>query len=529
MKTYIASNFNLMRSNGAWDELLNNHRVQIGNFNDVIFSLQNEKILNEHDVFVCVLYLNDYNFQEIKEIEKIINKNAKKFPETIFLLKIFTLKHQNLDIDNSNNRKKISLTHNLIKKKHENIFIFFYQDNQDLFSLRNNFIIRCPLSQLGLQILSNDIKKNIKLIIAKPFKLIILDCDNTLWGGVIGEDGIDKIRYGEDGEGKIFEYVQKILKSLKLKGFLLSIASKNNEELVWETMKKREMHLQKKDFLFSKINWKRKDMNIKKTLSQINIKSEDVLFVDDSPVERELVKKTINKIYTLDSSDLENYLKFLLENERLQKLKTTKEDKKKYSQYNLKNKFEDQKKDFAGTDDKNFFKELRQKITFHRVESSNISRAEQLFNKTNQFNFTSNRYNQKDIKKILKKNNQRFELFSLKDKFGDHGIIGLVIYTINQKNLLVTDFLLSCRVISRKIEEFIILKLLQKNKVNEIKILYNQNNKNKTLIKKFLDENNFKIFKNKFLLRDIIIDKKAKIYCLKTNKELEKFDGYFKK
>ena len=106
-----------MKSNGAWDELLNNHRVQIGNYNDIIFSLQNEKILNEHDVFVGVLYLNDYNFQEIKEIEKIINKNAKKFPDTIFLLKIFTLKYQNLDIDNNNNRKKISLTHNLIKKK----------------------------------------------------------------------------------------------------------------------------------------------------------------------------------------------------------------------------------------------------------------------------------------------------------------------------------------------------------------------------------------------------------------------------
>ena len=163
-------------------------------------------------------------------------------------------------------------------------------------------------------------------------------------------------------------------------------------------------------------------------------------------------EKTINKIHTLNS-DLENYLKFLLENDRLQKLKTTKEDKKKYSQYKLKNKFEDQKKDIAGTDDKHFFKKLRQKITFHRVESSNISRAEQLFNKTNQFNFTSNRYNQKDIKKILKKNNQKLELFSLKDKFGDHGIIGLVVYSINKKNLLVTDFLLSCRVISRKIEE----------------------------------------------------------------------------
>ena len=114
-----------------------------------------------------------------------------------------------------------------------------------------------------------------------------------MWGGVVGEDGIDKIRYGEDGEGKIYEYVQKILKSLKLKGFVLSIASKNNEELVWETMKKREMHLQKKDFLFSKINWTRKDINIKKTLSQINIKSEDALFIDDSPTERELVKKII--------------------------------------------------------------------------------------------------------------------------------------------------------------------------------------------------------------------------------------------
>ena len=136
----------------------------------------------------------------------------------------------------------------------------------------------------------------------------------------------------------------KNFKKFKIKKFVLSIASKNNEKLFWETMKKSEIKLQKKYFLFSKINWTRKDINIKKTLLQINIKSEDALFIDDSPTERELVKKTINKIHTLDSSDLENYLKFLLENDRLQKLKTTKEDKKKYYQYKLKNKFEDQKR-----------------------------------------------------------------------------------------------------------------------------------------------------------------------------------------
>ncbi len=528
MKIYISSNFNLMQTNQVWDKLNKDHEVKFGNYNDILFILQNEKLVNDNDFIVSVFYINDYSISDIKEIWKIINKSAKKNLDTFFLVKIFIQKFENLAVDHLNNFKKVELAYNLFKKKNSNVFTFFYPNNKSFFSVRNKFIIRCPLSHSGLKNLASDVYKSIQLINTKPFKLIILDCDNTLWGGVAGEDGIEKIKYGEDGEGKIFQNIQKHLKNLKTKGFVLSIASKNNENLVWETMKKRKMVLQKKDFLFSKINWKEKSSNIQQSLSEINIKEDDVLFIDDSSLERAKVRKTFKKISILNSSDTENYLSDLLKHERLQKYKIIKEDKKKYSQYKLKNKYEIHKKLNKGIDLKNFLKKLNQKIIFHKVDTSNIFRTEQLLNKTNQFNFTSNRYNQKQIKKILKNKNKTFQLFSLKDKFGDHGIIGLIIYFKLRDTLIVTDFLISCRVISRKIEEFIIFKILRSEKKKQLNILFNQNSKNKVLIRNFLHDNKFILAKtNSF--KKILNEKNTKVYSIKINNELMKINEYFKK
>ena len=143
---------------------------------------------------------------------------------------------------------------------------------------------------------NSEVKKIISSHTTKPFKLIILDCDNTLWGGTIGEDGIASVKYSEDGDGKVFEDIQRHLKYLKKQGFLISLSSKNNEKDVWKTFQNRKMELTKKDFLFPKINWFEKYINIKRTLTELSLKEDDVLFIDDSKLEIDKVKKKIPKI-----------------------------------------------------------------------------------------------------------------------------------------------------------------------------------------------------------------------------------------
>ncbi len=278
----------------------------------------------------------------------------------------------------------------------------------------------------------------------------------------------------------------------------------------------------KKDFLFPKINWFEKYINIKKTLAELSLKEDDVLFIDDSKLEIDKVKKKIPKISTLISEDISEYLEKLQEHPRLQKLKILEEDKKKYYQYNLRNKYENLKTKLNSLDD--IYYELRQKIKILDINNSNINRAEQLFNKTNQFNFTTNRYNKNQLMNIKNKPFTTIKLLSLSDKFGEHGIIGSFIY-IHQKNcIIVSDFLLSCRILSRKIEEYIIYLIQKKNKSKEVYLRYVKTDKNKELIKIFLENNSFQKVSEKMMDK---VKFKGELYKVLLNKKLINVEKFF--
>ena len=282
------------------------------------------------------------------------------------------------------------------------------------------------------------------------------------------------------------------------------------------------MELTKKDFLFPKINWFEKYINIKKTLVELSLKEDDVLFIDDNKLEIDKVKKKIPKISTLNSEDISEYLEKLQEHPRLQKLKILEEDKKKYYQYNLRNKYENLKTKLNSLDD--IYYELRQKIKILDINNSNINRAEQLFNKTNQFNFSTNRYNKNRLKSIKNKANATIKLLSLSDKFGDHGIIGSYIY-IHQKNyIIVSDFLLSCRILSRKIEEYIIYLIQKKNKNKEIYLRHVKTDKNKELIKIFLENNSFQKVSKKMMDK---VKFKGELYKVLLNKKIINVEKFF--
>ena len=173
----------------------------------------------------------------------------------------------------------------------------------------------------------------------KPYKLIILDCDNTLWGGVLDEDKPSEIQYSSKNKVFSFKDFQKKLKILKNKGFLLSICSKNNETRVWNFFKKRKMELQKKDFILSKINWNEKFDNINFIVKNLNLRFQDCIFIDDNILEIKKVKDKIKNIHTMHLKDISKADTLLNNDIRFNRLIVSKDDKKKYKQYKLKSKF----------------------------------------------------------------------------------------------------------------------------------------------------------------------------------------------
>ena len=244
------------------------------------------------------------------------------------------------------------------------------------------------------------------------------------------------------------------------------------------------MFLQRKDFISPKINWLEKSNNIKSTLVELSLRSEDVLFIDDNLIEIKKVKKNIPKINVYHVNDLINFLKFLYTNNKLQLHKITEEDKKKSYQYKIRSKFEEMK---IKKSDKNIFSKLNQKVKILNISDKNINRASQLTSKVNQFNFSTNRYDVGTIIKIKNSKKNEVKVISFKDKFGDHGIIGF--YSLikkSKKSLLIKDFLLSCRVINRKIEDYLVYYIYNNNKNKNILINFVENKNNKNLINLFL-------------------------------------------
>jgi len=279
------------------------------------------------------------------------------------------------------------------------------------------------------------------------------------------------------------------------------------------------MHLKKADFLFPKINWQEKTINIENILNEFSLREEDVLFIDDSKLEINKVKKKFKKISTLLVDDLSKYYENILALKSLQKFSVSKEDRKKHKQYKLKKKYQDLKK--KKTNFNEIFYELNQKIKFLDINKSNIIRAEQLFNKTNQFNFTTNRYNKVELLKIVNNKNFFIKLVSLQDKFGDHGIIGSFNYQRIGKEIFIQDFILSCRILSRKIEEYILYKIKKSFKKNNVYLRHIRNNQNKELISIFIKKDYIKRIQSKKLKPNHFL------YKIFYNKELNEVKKFF--
>lgn len=330
---------------------------------------------------------------------------------------------------------------------------------------RNNFysdkmwyMSSMPYSKEGLQSLLQEINYALDSVFVQRKKVIALDLDNTLWGGVIGEDGVDGIELSDHKQGQRYYDFQHCLLEMKKRGALLVINSKNNYDDVMNVFENHSyMLLKKEDFIDMKINWINKADNLSEISQETNITQAGFVFIDDNPIEQEIVKKNCIGIDVLqfpqDTSMLNSFAETFYK-QYFKQLRSSDEDTKKTEMYQLEKKRKKEKKTSLNMED--YIKNLELCVDIHTITTDEIDRAIQLINKTNQFNLTTIRYTYAEFSQMLLDDNTDIFVIYCKDKYGDSGMIGLVIVRSKDKEKYIDTFLMSCRAMGRMIENVII-------------------------------------------------------------------------
>lgn len=292
-------------------------------------------------------------------------------------------------------------------------------------------------------------------------KCVVLDLDNTLWGGVIGDCGIGGIEIGELGKGHAFADFQRWLKQLKERGILLAICSKNDENKAKEPFEKHEeMILKLSDISMFVANWNDKATNIRLIQESLNIGIDSIVFIDDNAFERNLVRELIPEITVPElPEDPADYLDFLQAENLFETISYSDEDRERTSQYQAEFKRKDMQSMAASLED--YLKGLKMIGEMEKFEPDKFARIAQLTQRSNQFNLRTIRYTEDDIKRISEDDKYITAYCTLRDRFGDHGLVSvLILEKRSDVEAFIDTWLMSCRVLKRGMEEFIINSLV---------------------------------------------------------------------
>ena len=288
-------------------------------------------------------------------------------------------------------------------------------------------------------------------------KCLVVDLDNTLWGGVVGEEGANNVNVGMGFPGNIYLDVQKQIKSLSDNGVMLAIASKNNELDAKEVFEcNPNMFLKWQDFLVKKVNWSNKADNIRDIAKELNIGLEHMVFIDDNPSECELIGKELPDVTVIQvpTDDISSYPEIFKKYKMFEGAKLTNEDFSRNSMYKANiQRNEDQS---CATDLESFLLSLNMIAQVGDVNTRNISRVTQMFSKTNQFNVTTIRYTEDELQKISESKDWFTFTANLVDKYGDNGLVAVALVKVSNSVAYIDSFLMSCRVISRTLETALI-------------------------------------------------------------------------
>jgi FkbH-like protein len=307
-----------------------------------------------------------------------------------------------------------------------------------------------------------DLKSGLNGLLGTSAKLIVVDLDDTLWGGVIGEAGWKNIRLGgHDAEGEAYVDFQRALKALQRRGILLAIVSKNDETTALEGLRNHpEMVLRETDFSSWRINWGDKAQNIVEVASELNLGLQSIVFLDDNPVERARVRETLPDVIVPDlPADPMLLRRTLMSMPYFNVPRLTMEDLDRTRMYRAE---KDRASLFAGTDSiDEWLKTLETHVRVEELDATNISRVAQLLNKTNQMNLTTRRLTESELIAWADEPSNRLWAFRTIDKFGDSGLTGIASLATANKEARLVDFVLSCRVMGRKIEDTMLFTVLR--------------------------------------------------------------------
>ncbi len=302
-------------------------------------------------------------------------------------------------------------------------------------------------------------------------KCLILDLDNTVWGGVVGDDGWENIQVGHGlGIGKAFTEFQEWVKKLKNRGIIIAVCSKNDEDKAKEPFEKNpEMVLKLDDIAVFIANWETKVDNIRTIQSVLNIGFDSMVFLDDNPFERNMVRENIEGITVPElPEDPGDYLEFLYSENLFETVSFSGEDIKRTKQYQVEAKRISTKKSF--TNEADFLKSLDMVSEVKGFDAFNTPRVAQLSQRSNQFNLRTIRYTEADITRIQESEDYATFSFTLSDKFGDNGLICVVILKKEDSETLFVDtWFMSCRVLKRGMENFTLNTIVDYAKANGFK------------------------------------------------------------
>lgn len=319
------------------------------------------------------------------------------------------------------------------------------------------YLTKTPFHAEVFHLAARDVKAAITAVLGASKKLVIVDLDNTLWGGVVGDLGWQNLRLGgHDYLGEAHLDFQRALKSLQNRGILLAIASKNEESVALEALAKHpEMVLRREDFAAYRINWNDKAANVAELVTELNLGLQSAVFIDDNPVERARVREALPEVFVPDwPSDKTLFASHLLQLDCFDSAYTTAEDVSRHDMYAAEKHREQSRTQVSSAEE--WLHSLETEVTVQELTEADRVRVVQLMNKTNQMNLTTRRVSEQELQTWLQQGNRKLWAFRVKDKFGDSGLTGVLSLDIESYVARIADFVLSCRVMARNVEHVMV-------------------------------------------------------------------------
>lgn len=293
----------------------------------------------------------------------------------------------------------------------------------------------------------------IKAIFGKNKKSLVLDLDNTLWGGIVGDDGVENLEIGQETSmGQVYSEFQKYIKAQKDIGVMLNVNSKNEYDNAIAGLNHPDGSLKPEDFILIKANWEPKSKNIVEIANEMNILPDSLVFVDDNPAEREIIKAQVPGVAVPEIGTPEQYIRVLDHSGFFEVTNVSEDDRKRNEMYKANIQRQQQQQSFG--DYREYLISLQMQGTIKAFEPIYMARIAQLSNKSNQFNLTTRRYTQSDIEQFAANDHYITRYGKLEDKFGDNGVVSVVLgrKDMAEKTLHLELWLMSCRVLKRDME-----------------------------------------------------------------------------